>query len=245
MPNAPVSAVMRLNLPMTDQMRDSMNISPCTDAEDVAQRAAAIVVESAVAAITARGVFHWVLAGGTTPKRCYVVLRDADVDWPNVHIWFGDERCLPVGDAERNDHMADEALLNHVAIPPSQVHRIAAELGPNVAAKAYAALLANAPVMDLVVLGIGEDGHTASLFPDNPGLDDHRLAVPVYNSPKPPSERVSMGYSVLNATHRCLIMVAGKGKVDAISRIRNGERLPVARVEGSEWLIDQEAGGLA
>jgi len=243
MPSAPVSAATRLNLLMTDLACHNMNIHPCVDAEAVAQYAANAVVEAAAAAISKRGVFHWVLAGGTTPKRCYELLRDADIDWPKVHIWFGDERCLPVGDVERNDLMADEALLSHVPIPSSQIHRMDAELGPEVAAARYDALLANAPTMDLILLGIGEDGHTASLFPDNPGLDDHRLAVPVYNSPKPPSERVSMGYAVFNAAQRCLIMVAGKGKADAISRILAGESLPVARVSGSEWLIDQDASG--
>ncbi len=234
---------MLLKLPMTDHVRDGMNIHPCADAEAVAQYAATAVIESAAEAIAARGVFHWVLAGGTTPKRCYELLRDAQLDWSKTHVWFGDERCLPVGDAERNDWMADEALLSHVPIPSSQIHRMDAELGPEVAAARYDALLADAPTMDLILLGIGEDGHTASLFPGNPGLDDHRLAIPVYHSPKPPPERVSMGYAALNAAHRCLIMVAGKGKTDAMSRILAGERLPVARVSGSEWLIDQDASG--
>jgi len=228
---------------MTDSTVVDMHIHPCADAEAVAQYAADAVVKAAASAIAERGVFHWALAGGTTPKRCYELLRDADIDWPNVHIWFGDERCLPVGDAERNDQMADEALLNHVPVPSAQIHRMDAELGPELAAERYCKLLADAPVMDLVLLGIGEDGHTASLFPGNLALDDQRLAVPVFNSPKLPPERVSMGYAVLNATRRCLIMVAGKGKADAISRIRNGERLPVARVAGSEWLIDQDAFG--
>jgi len=221
----------------------SMNFTRFPDAEAIARYAAETVQTTCRNAIAARGVFHWALAGGTTPKRCYVLLRDADMDWSKVHIWFGDERCLPVGHAERNDQMADEALLNHVPVPTAQIHRVEAELGPEAAAESYAALLADAPVMDLVLLGIGEDGHTASLFPENPGLDDHRLALPVYHSPKPPSERVSMGYSALNAARHCLIMVAGKAKADAISRIVAGERLPVARVEDSEWLIDREAGG--
>jgi len=228
---------------MNDSAVVDMKIHPCADAEAVAQYAADAVVKAAVSAIAVSGVFHWVLAGGTTPKRCYELLREADIDWANVHIWFGDERCLPVGDDERNDRMADEALLNHVPIPAAQIHRMDAELGSELAAARYCKLLADAPVMDLILLGIGEDGHTASLFPGNSALDDPRLAVPVYNSPKPPPERLSMGYAVLNAARRCLIMVAGKGKADAISRIRNGEPLPVARVQGSEWLIDQDASG--
>ncbi|MDX8405108.1 MAG: 6-phosphogluconolactonase [Mariprofundus sp.] len=228
---------------MSDCIRAKMNILACADAEAVAQSAATIVVAAAAAAIAERGLFHWALAGGTTPKRCYQLLCDADIDWSAVHIWFGDERCLPIGDGERNDFMADQALLQHVPIPAAQIHRMAAELGPEQAAEQYNALLAEAPVMDLVLLGIGEDGHTASLFPGNPGLEDQRLALPVYHSPKPPCERVSMGYTVLNAARRCVIMVAGKGKADAMARIFNGERLPVARVAGSQWLIDRDAMG--
>jgi len=224
-------------------MADALLIQRCNDAEAVAQRASTIVVEAAAEAIARDGVFHWVLAGGTTPKWCYELLRDAAIDWPHVHVWFGDERCLPVGDAERNDYMADEALLKHVPIPAAQIHRMDAELDPEVAAERYAALLSAVPAMDLVLLGMGEDGHTASLFPGNPGLNDQRPALPVYNSPKPPSERVSMGYSVLNAARRVVIMVAGGGKADAMSRIMQGERLPVARIPGSEWLIDPSAGG--
>jgi len=241
MPNALVSVATPSNLLMTDSTQMDLHIHACADAEAVAHYAADAVVITAASAIAERGVFHWVLAGGTTPKRCYELLRGADIDWSNVHAWFGDERCLLVGHAERNDRMADEALLSHVPIPSAQVHRIAAELGPEVAAARYGKLLAEAPVMDLILLGMGEDGHTASLFPDNPALNDPRPAIPVDNSPKPPPERVSMGYAALNAARRCLIMVAGKGKAGTISRILAGERLPVACVTGSEWVIDQAA----
>jgi len=95
----------------------------------VAQAVAELVEHDARYCIAQRGVFHWVLAGGTTPKQCYELLRDADIEWSKVHVWFGDERCLPVGDDERNDVMADEALLKHVPIPQNQIHRIDAELG--------------------------------------------------------------------------------------------------------------------
>ncbi len=222
-----------------------MNFTRFPDSGAVARCAAETVASACRHAIAARGVFHWVLAGGTTPKRCYEMLRDADMDWSKTHIWFGDERCLPAGDAARNDHMADIALLKHVQAPAAQIHRIDAELGAEVAAARYAALLADAPVMDLILLGMGEDGHTASLFPGNPALDDPRLAVPVYNAPKAPPERVSMGYAALHAGRRCLIMATGAGKADAICRIQAGERLPVARIPGSEWLIDQDASGYA
>ncbi|MDQ6960886.1 MAG: 6-phosphogluconolactonase, partial [Mariprofundaceae bacterium] len=211
------------------------------DANALAAMVARQVIVECEQAIAERGVFHWVLAGGNTPKKCYQLLRDAELDWSRVHIWFGDERCLPFGDAERNDTMADEALLSHVPVDSSHIHRIHTELCPEKAAEAYADLLADTPSMDLILLGMGEDGHTASLFPGNPALSDKRLAVPVSHAPKPPPERVSMGYSVLNQARKRIVMAAGEGKRDALQRIRQGELLPVARLAACEWYVDEAA----
>jgi len=221
----------------------NMHIHVFPDAGALAAEAARQVILGCEQAIAERGVFHWVLAGGNTPKACYELLRDAELDWSRVHVWFGDERCLPMGDAERNDVMADAALLSHVSVPSVQVHRIPAELGPEDAADAYAVLLADAPAMDLVLLGLGEDGHTASLFPGNAALADKRLVVPVFFAPKLPPERVSMGYSVLNRAMKRIVMVAGEGKRGALLRIRQGERLPVARLSACEWYVDTDAAG--
>jgi 6-phosphogluconolactonase len=203
---------------------------------NVAQAVAEIVKQSADECIAKRGVFHWVLAGGTTPKQCYELLRDAAIDWSKVHVWFGDERCLPVGDDERNDVMADEALLKHVPIPQDQIHRIDAELGAEQAAVLYAESLADIERLDLVLLGMGEDGHTASLFPNNPALSNQALAVPVFDSPKPPSDRVSMGYTALMLAHRRIILVTGEGKRDAFDKVCAGESLPV-NMDDSEWYV--------
>jgi len=214
------------------------------NAEVLARYAADRVAELCRDAVDRSGVCHLVLAGGSTPKRSYELLRDMNLPWPSLHIWFGDERCLPAGDSERNDTMADEALLKHVPVPPEQIHRIPAELGPEVSADIYAEQLAETPVMDVALLGMGEDGHTASLFPDNPALQDKRLAVPVYDSPKPPSERVSMGYAVLNTARHRILMVTGSGKTDALTRIRAGEQLPIAAIADGEWLVDRDAMGV-
>ena len=211
--------------------------------EILAGYAAGRVAELCSDGVATNGVCHLVLAGGSTPKRCYELLRDMELPWQSLHIWFGDERCLPVGHGERNDTMADAALLAHVPVPPEQIHRMPAELGPELAAEAYAELLAAAPVMDIVLLGMGEDGHTASLFPGNPALQDTRSAVPVHDSPKPPSERVSLGYGVLNAASHRILMVTGKGKAEALARIRAGEALPIAAIADGEWLIDRDAMG--
>lgn len=222
-----------------------MNEKLFESSAQLAAFAAGRIAELCREAVAEKGVCHLVLAGGTTPRLCYELLRQMPLPWASLHIWFGDERCLPPGDAERNDTMADVALLKHVPLPALQIHRMMAEEGPEAAALAYATLLAEAPVMDIVLLGMGEDGHTASLFPGNPALTDARLAVPVYNSPKPPSERVSMGYAALNAARHRILMVTGKGKADALARIRAGERLPIAAIAEGEWLLDRDAMGSA
>jgi len=220
-----------------------MHAETFADAGALARHAASRVAGLCRDAVAARGACHLVLAGGRTPERCYTLLAAMDLPWPALHIWFGDERCLPPGDPGRNDAMADRALLAHVPIPAGQVHRIPAELGPEAAAAAYAAELAAAPAMDVVLLGLGEDGHTASLFPGNPALDDARPAVPVHDAPKPPPERVSMSLAALNAARRRLVLVSGGGKADALARIRGGEPLPAARLAAAEWLVDRDAAG--
>lgn len=197
------------------------------------------IAELAGNAIAARGAFHLALAGGSTPRRCYEYLRELPVDWAQVHIYFGDERCLPVGDAERNDTMAREALLKHVAIPTENIHAIAAESGAVLAAAAYAHVLPAR--LDLVLLGLGEDGHTASLFPGNPANDLAAAVVAVFDAPKPPPERVSLGMSTLNAARHKLFLVAGVGKREPLERIVQGCPLPAAKISGAEWHMDRAA----
>lgn len=214
------------------------------DTEDLAAAVAAEIAESCATAVSLRGSFHLALSGGNTPQRCYEMLRQLPLAWTKTYIYFSDERCLPVGHDDRNDTMADGCLLSHVVIPASNIHRIPAELGPEAGALAYAEILTHAPVMDLLLLGMGEDGHTASLFPDNPALADERLAVPVFNAPKPPPERISMGYTVLNQARKRIVMVAGSGKKDALQRVQQGERLPVARLAACEWYVEEVASNI-
>ncbi|MDT8375212.1 MAG: 6-phosphogluconolactonase [Mariprofundaceae bacterium] len=213
-----------------------MNIHRFNDAAQLAEAVAQRVVAAASEAIMARGLFHWALAGGTTPRLCYEQLRDAGIDWRHVHVWFGDERCLPAGDHQRNDVMADDALLRHVPIPAGQIHRIRAELGPERGAELYATALAEVSDLDLVLLGMGEDGHTASLFPGSTALKDRSLAVPVINSPKPPAQRVSMGNMALKAARSRIILVTGEAKRKAFERVCHGEDLPV-NIAASDWYV--------
>ncbi|BCK87977.1 6-phosphogluconolactonase [Sideroxyarcus emersonii] len=206
-------------------------------ADAVAQRIAVLAAD----AIAMRGVFRVVLAGGQTPRGYYRRLPDMPVDWNNVHVYFSDERCLPLGDAQRNDSMVQQALLDRIDLPFRNIHAIHAELGARLAAADYAARLAHAMPFDLVLLGMGEDGHTASLFPGNPAMQLTDVAVPVYGAPKLPAERVSLGINTLNAARNKLFAVTGAGKSEALWRIARGDQLPAAMVKMAEWHVELAA----
>ncbi len=215
-------------------------------AADVAERAAELVLAAAGAAIRRRGAFRLVLAGGTTPAACYARLSAARADWDCWHVYFGDERCLAPGDPERNSAMAAARLTDRVPIPPRQVHPIPAELGAQAAAAAYEETIRDALPFDLVLLGMGEDGHTASLFPGQ-HHPDGSLVVPVHGAPKPPAERVSLSARALASSRSILVLVTGAGKRQALRRWREGADLPVARVAAGEdalLLVDQAASTL-
>lgn len=220
-----------------------MSMHVYSNTESLATAVTVSIAECCKNSINLQGSFHIALSGGNTPRRCYEMLSQLPLPWMNIHIYFSDERCLPVGHADRNDTMTGACLLSHVAIPSFHIHHMSSELAPEAGASAYADMLTNAPPMDLVLLGMGEDGHTASLFPENPALEDERLAVPVFNSPKPPSERISMGYSVLNQAGKRIVMAVGEGKKKALQRIQQGEDLPVARLAACEWYVDEAAAG--
>lgn len=211
------------------------------NAADLAVSVARRVAEVAAQAIRERGEFRLALAGGDTPRRCYEQLRHLPIDWSHVQIFFGDERCLPVGDAQRNDTMASNALLDHVAIPPTHIHRIAAERGADEAARHYAGLLDQTAALDLVLLGMGEDGHTASLFPGNPATELKDAAVAVFDAPKPPPQRVSLGLDTLRRARQRIFLVSGAGKRAALQAMRDGAALPAARVGSAEWHVDRAA----
>lgn len=217
-------------------MKNKKNIQYFENAQLVAQEVANTVESLAGECIAKRGVFHWSLAGGKTPRKCYELLRGADIDWSKVHVWFGDERCLPVDDDERNDVMAEEALLMYVDVPYAHIHRISAERGAKKAATLYEKELSKIDCLDLALLGMGADGHTASLFPNNPALDSQALVVPVFDSPKFPSERVSMGYKALKSARKRVVMVTGKVKRKAFEKVCAGESLPV-NIDDSDWCV--------
>lgn len=210
--------------------------------EAVAQRILALGGQ----AIAAHGQFRIVLAGGRTPEAVYRRLAAATADWSRWQVYFGDERCLPVDDPERNSVMAARAWLDRVPIPPGNIHPMAAEQGAEAAAAAYAAQLRDALPFDLVLLGMGEDGHTASLFPGHTHAADE-LVHAVHGAPKPPTDRVSLGLAALNEAGTVMVLVTGSGKRDAVDRWRRGEDLPVARVHGchgADVYLDTAAAGV-
>jgi 6-phosphogluconolactonase len=176
-----------------------------------------------------------VLTGGTTPRQMYGMLAGMRVEWGRVSLLFGDERCVPPNDPESNYRMAKETLLSRV--DAGAVLRIAGELGAEEAAQLYDAAVGRMQPLDLVLLGIGEDGHCASLFPGHPALNATGWAVPVHDAPKPPPDRVSLTLRCLRNARRVIFLVTGKGKAEAFHRALAGE-VPAGMIPGAEWIVD-------
>ena len=204
-------------------------------AEDVAAVAASEIADALRDA--ARTL---VLAGGTTPQRCYELLSGMEVMWGRVSILFGDERCVPPNHPDSNYRMARAALLDRVA--PATVYRMPAELGPEEGAALYAHVVAAVSPLDVVVLGIGEDGHTASLFPGHPALKAQGLTAGIRDSPKPPPQRVTLTLNALQTARKVLILATGAGKAGAVAKAKRGE-VPSGMIAGARWLIDRAAAG--
>lgn len=200
------------------------------NAGELEQAATRTIIDAAQDAIAKRGAFYMVLAGGNTPRNVYQSLRATPTAWNAWHIYFGDERCLPPEHAERNSLMAQQAWLNHVTIPPQQIHIIPAELGAEAAAERYDQELAAVGDFDLVLLGLGEDGHTASLFPGHDWNAATAAVLPVHDAPKPPPDRVSLSAARLGHARTVLFLVSGSGKQQAINAWRAGQPIPAAAI---------------
>ena len=222
-----------------DAGRASTRWHPQVDDRALHEAAQAIILGAAAQSIRARGSFHLVLAGGNTPRAVYRALASAAADWAAWHIYFGDERCLPAADPERNSTMASETWLSRVPIPAAAIHCIPAELGAEKAARCYTRTLDEAGIddFDLVLLGLGEDGHTASLFPGHargtPPLDGAAVptVLPVFDAPKPPPQRVSLSAGRLSRARRVIFLVSGDAKRAAVHAWRAGEELPAGSIQ--------------
>jgi 6-phosphogluconolactonase len=223
------------------------------DAQTLAEAAADLIVDRARYAIEERGWFNFALAGGSTPEPLYRLLTEppyrSRIDWSRVHIFWGDERCVPPDHAKSNYRMAQESLLAHVPIPDSQIHRIIGELPPDEAAAAYRATLRavlGADLrLDLILLGMGVDGHTASLFPGSAALDvRNESAVAVHAPGQEIPWRVTLTPPVLNSARAVLFLVTGKDKAETLARLRSGEPLPAGRVKSEVGEVVWMLGGI-
>ena len=216
-------------------------------ADQVAERAVERVLEISKQSIKTNGAFHLVTAGGTTPLKIYqhlaALVSQADIDWSKWHIYMGDERCLPKEDSERNSLALQQAWLNSSVIPKQNQHFMPAELGPQEAAKLYEKVVSGVR-FDLVLLGMGEDGHTASLFPGHVHKKEGiALVLTEHHSPKPPAKRVSLSQACLSNANYVIKLITGEGKRNALQHWLEGEELPIKQVVGqqTEVLISQDS----
>lgn len=241
-------------------MSERGDLQVCADSADLAQALADLIVTSANTAVVERGAFHIALSGGTTPKAAYELLAGnvlrAAVPWEKVSIYFGDERCVPPDDERSNYRMASRAFLDAVPIPRSNIHRIRGEIDPGLAANEYASALradfGSTPQFDLILLGLGEDGHTASLFPgSDPDLDDGALVRAVY-AQEQDMWRVTITPAVINGARRVAFAVEGTAKAPVLAAVYEGPRDPITYpaqiVEpasgGLTWLVDEAAASM-
>jgi 6-phosphogluconolactonase len=202
-------------------------LTTCPDPESVAERAARAILRRLAAAREQRVQAHVALSGGTTPGRTYGLLAERERDWRGIEIWFADERCVAPDDAESNYRLVRETLLEPAAVEAESVHRMEGELGPDEGAARYESELRarlaqpddRVPVLDVIVLGIGPDGHVASLFPGAPTLDagEGAISLGVHDSPKPPPERITLSLAVLRAARSCILLATGTAKADAVA----------------------------
>jgi len=230
------------------------------DADSVARAAADEIAARAAEALATRPTFSLVLAGGGTPQKTYEALaarHGASVAWNRVHLFWGDERCVAPDDAQSNYAMAKKALLDRVAVPAANVHRMRAEVAPpsraadehEVELRAFFGGGAAFPKFDLVLLGVGEDGHTASLFPGHEALaETKRCVVAVRTEAKPPPWRLSLSLPALCAARDVMFLATGAGKRTVIAGVRaGGATYPSALVRPTgrlEWFVDDAALGV-
>ncbi len=236
------------------------------DPQHLARAAAGHIVHIAAEAIAARGRFTIGLPGGSTPRLLFALLSNLPwvrrIDWAHVHVFWGDERCVPPDHPESNYRLAHETLLQHVPLPAEQIHRISGELPPAEAARAYEQTLRTLftedtsadpqPRFDLMLLGLGDDGHTASLFPGTAALTETTRWVVENYVPRLDSWRITLTAPAINAAAHVIFLVSGAGKAEALRVVLQGPLRPSAypaqliRPCAGQllWLVDQAAATL-
>jgi 6-phosphogluconolactonase len=216
-----------------------MQLTVAADPEEAAHRAA-----TAMAAVARTGGAIS-LAGSNTPRRAYELLAaEPGIDWSRVRLWFGDERCVPPDDPDSNYRTAAETLISRIDIPDGNVHRIRGEDDPEAAAAAYAAAI-DGVALDLALLGLGPDGHTASLFPGDPALDVRDRAAVAVTASKPPPRRITLTLPVFERAVAILILAPGGSKAEAIAAVRRGpdRRYPASLLPAKRTTILTDAAG--
>ncbi len=227
------------------------------DADLLARAAAEHVLSMYEAAVAARGHFSIALSGGSTPKALYKLLAypafNQHIDWSHVYIFWGDERCVPPDHSDSNYHMARQTLLDHVSIPLLNIYRMRGEDDPAQAAADYERILreflAQREQLDLVLLGLGDDAHTASLFPHTAALDDTEHLVAANFVDKLGAWRLTLTAAAINAAHHVTFLVAGAAKAQPLQQVIEGERrphdLPAQLIQPASgnllWLLDEPA----
>ena len=221
----------------------------CADAEELAREAARFIAAAGIGAVYSTGRFDLVLAGGRTPLGAYRELVAGFGHqmrlWRRVHLWWGDERCAPPRDPDSNFHAAGLALILPLGVSRSRVHRIEAEArDPERVAREYGRAFPERP--DLLVLGVGEDGHTAALFPHSPALEEgEERFVYVKDSPKPPPRRITLTPAGIRSARRTLVLAAGASKASAVERALAAEgsaaETPARLARDALWMVDREA----
>ena len=234
-------------------MAETTAITPLVvnDPAALADAAAAWTAQRISTAVASRRRCFIALSGGETPRGCYERLAESpyreQVPWPAVFVYWSDERQVPLDDPTSNFAMARAALLDHVPIPPEQIFPLVGD--PLPALQRVPADAAGRPRFDLIHLGLGEDGHTASLFSGHPALNERMaLVVAIHDSPKPPPERLTFTLAVLNAARAVLFMVQGAGKREALARVlRRDPSLPASHVQPADgelqFIVDKAALG--
>lgn len=205
----------------------------------VGQAAADLFVQLYHESIAARGIFHVALSGGSTPVHLYQALRKKELDWSLVHWYWSDERCVPAHSSQSNYKLAWDELLSHLKLEPSHIHRMEGEMPAAVAARRYCEVLPD--TLDLCYLGMGDDGHTASLFPNTEGLQQDSRTIANWVE-KLASWRISFSFAEINRSRNVHILAAGAGKAPVLHQVRGSEgNHPVAKVQNPLWLLDEAA----
>jgi len=209
------------------------------DFESASLAAAEFLADSIKKCCQQRDQCHVVLPGGNTPANCLSALSKMKLPWEKIHWYPGDERVCEKNDPQRNDLMLEKNFWSK--LPAGVFHSIPTELGVEQAVEQFTAELKLVKQMDIAFLGLGEDGHTASLFPGNPALDDSSPVVAVYDSPKPPPSRVSLGLDYLRGSKLKMVLASGVGKTGVIQSIRQGTDFPVNCIGDIHWFVDRDA----